>query len=279
MPYSAEITRRNPTCIVFLLDRSASMAGVLVGDQIVRQADFIGEVVNQTLQKLVIRCSKTEEVTNDYYVSAIGYGDGAQPVFDGWLSGRSVVPISEVAERPAGMEMCIRGIPDGAGGLVERRVCSPVWIRLRPGGGRSVCEAFRLVRDTLEGWLCVHRTGFPPIVLHISGGESSDGDPTRFGKSITTLSTDDGPVLLFNCYLSFHHHELTIEYPANNSSLRDEFARRLLDISSRLPDRFCEAAMRTGLNVAKGARGFVFNADSASVLRFLDIGTHPANSS
>jgi len=275
LSYSAEITRRNPACIVFLLDRSESMAGVLVDDQIVRKADFIGELVNETLQQLVIRCSKTEEVTNDYYVSAIGYGDSAEPVFDGWLSGRSVVPISEVAEHPAGVEMCIRGIPDGAGGLVERRVCSPAWIRLRPRGGRSMCEAFRLVRDTLEGWLSAHRTGFPPIVLHISGGESSDGDPTRFGKNITTLSTDDGPVLFFNCYLSFHRNDPTIEYPADDSNLPDEFARMLLNISSRLPNRFCEAAMRTGLNMAKGARGFVFNAYSAEVLRFLNIGAHP----
>ena len=44
-------------------------------------------------------------------------------------------------------------------------------------------------------------------------------------------------------------------------------------MSSLLPPRLLEAAHSDGFGNAKGTRGFVFNADLVSVIRFLDIGT------
>ena len=73
MAYGAEISRGNPTCFIFLLDQSASMADPFGGEP-VRKADFVADAVNRTLHDLVIRCTKTEEVRNYYDIAVIGYG-------------------------------------------------------------------------------------------------------------------------------------------------------------------------------------------------------------
>ena len=57
------------------------------------------------------------------------------------------------------------------------------------------------------------------------------------------------------------------------AGLPDELARRLFRMSSCLPPPMREPARQAGVAVTAGTRGFVFNADLASVVRFLDIGT------
>ena len=54
---------------------------------------------------------------------------------------------------------------------------------------------------------------------------------------------------------------------------RDEFARRLFRMSSTLPPSMQVQAREASFDVNDRTRGFVFNADLASVVRFLDIGT------
>jgi hypothetical protein len=47
-------------------------------------------------------------------------------------------------------------------------------------------------------------------------------------------------------------------------------------MSSVLPPKLREAAKAEGFNINDNSRGFVFNADLVSVIRFLDIGTRAA---
>src|SRR5215217_8767185 len=96
--YSAQITRANPTCIILLIDQSGSMGDSFSGYSVRKKADFVSEVVNHTLHDLVIRCTKTEEVRNYYYVSVIGYGRNVGTCFSGELGARYLVPVSEVAD-------------------------------------------------------------------------------------------------------------------------------------------------------------------------------------
>lgn len=58
-----------------------------------RKADFVADVVNRTLHDLAIRCTKTEEVRNYYYISIIGYGSSVGPAFSGNLAGKALVPV------------------------------------------------------------------------------------------------------------------------------------------------------------------------------------------
>jgi hypothetical protein len=140
-----------------------------------------------------------------------------------------------------------------------------------------MCQAFASVRDLLDQWLSEHKNGFPPTVLHLTDGESTDGDPGQVGNEILSRRTSDGEVLLFNCHVSARH-SVKIEYPSDESQLPDDFAKGLFNISSRLPEPFRRSAKEIGISTGgEGARGFVFNGDPVSVAQFFDIGTRPAN--
>jgi len=252
------------------------MADGFGGSEGLRKCDFVADVVNKTLHDLVIRCTKAEEIRNYYYVSIIGYGGSSQSAFSGVLAGKSLVPVGEVADNPARLDTRSKKVPDGAGGLVEQQVRFPIWIDAAASGGTPMCSALSQAKGILDQWLSEHRNGFPPTVLHLTDGESTDGDPSAIGQELLSSGTSDGAILLFNCHVS-SQRSAKVEYPATDTGLPDDFAKSLFGISSGLPESFRRAAEQTGVKVAEGGRGFVFNGDPTSVVQFFEIGTRPAN--
>jgi hypothetical protein len=137
-------------------------------------------------------------------------------------------------------------------------------------------EALSHGHTALTEWVANHPQAFPPVVFNITDGEATDGDPSTAAERMRNLSTDDGAALLFNVHLS-EHRAPSVEFPATDDTLPDSFARRLFGMSSALPPHLQAAARQEGYEAAEGSRGFVFNADAAAVIQFLDIGTRPAN--
>jgi hypothetical protein len=246
------------------------------GEHLQSKAEFVADVVNRTLHDLVIRSTRTEEVRDYYYVSVVGYGRSVTPALCGSLAGKALVPISAVAEKPARLENRTKKVPTGDGGFVEQQVRFPIWVDPVFGGWTQMCAGLKLVRNLIDEWLNERREGFPPVVLHLTDGASTDGDPTSVATDIVSRSTSDGHVLLFNCHVSARH-SVKIEYPENETLLPDGRARTLFKISSLLPDVFIRAGAQIGLQISSGARGFVFNGDPVSVAQFFEIGTRPAN--
>jgi hypothetical protein len=277
MPYSAEISRANPSCFLFLIDQSGSMADPFgAGESGRRKADGVADAINRLLQNLVIRCAKEEGVRDYYHVGVIGYGAHVGPAFSGPLAGRELVPISEVGNIPARIEERTRRVDDGAGGLVEQRVRFPIWFDPVASGGTPMCQALGLAQRILQGWLSQHPACFPPIVINITDGEATDGDPSGPADAIRRLSSNDGEVLLFNVHLS-SQRAAPIEFPDSEAGLPDQFARLLFRMSSPLPAYMRSIAQQEGYRVSEGTRGFVFNADMVAVIRFLEIGTRPSD--
>ena len=202
MPYSAEISRTNPTCFVFLIDHSGSMGEQVPTQSNRRKAEALSDAINRLLQNLVIRCAKEEGVRDYFYVSVIGYGARVGPAFSGSLAGREIVPISEVGNMPARVEQRTKKVDDGAGGLVDQSIRLPIWFDPVADGGTPMCQALAQAQDVLNKWLSQHPTCFPPVVIQITDGESTDGDPSSAMKSLTSLSSQDGGVLLFNIHMS-----------------------------------------------------------------------------
>jgi hypothetical protein len=280
MPYSAEISRGNPACFVFVLDQSGSMEDAFGGaPSTLRKADFLADVTNRTLHDLVIRCTKSDAIRDYLSVSIIGYGMNGGTVgsaFVGELAGRDAALISEIGECPARLEDRAKKVSDGAGGIVDQMVRFPIWIDARAEGGTPMCAALAHARAIVERWLNVHPNGYPPVVLHITDGESTDGDPTSEGQALMQLQSSDGHVLLFNCHCSSERSG-AVEYPSDAAHLPNNFAHTLFSMSSVVPPDIRQAARNLGMSLADGARGFVFNADAASLVEFFDIGTRPAN--
>ena len=276
MPYTAEISRTNPSCFFFLVDQSASMIDPIgdarASDARASKADVVADALNRLLTELAIRCAKEEGVRDYFYVSVIGYGQSVESAFRGELQGRDLVPISEVADHPLRVDQRVRKTPDGAGGVIEVKTDFPVWVEALANGATPMCGALTRAAGLISAWIGEHPRGFPPIVLNLTDGEANDGDPIASAGQLAQRRTDDGPVLLFNLHIS-DKGGAPITFPAESSGLPDVYARSLFDMSSELPPHMREYAASNRYDVREGSRGFVYNSNIVSLVQFLDIGT------
>lgn len=278
MAYLAEISRSNPSCFVFLIDQSGSMQdpfGSITGTK--TKAMGVADAVNRLLQNLVIKCTKSEGIRDYYNVAVVGYGGkGVKPAFGGSLENKTLIPISEIGNNPYRLEERRKKTEDSSGAVVEQTIKFPVWFEPVAYGGTPMNSALQQATSIVVKWLAEHPHCFPPIVINISDGESTDGDPFQSAYDLMTLSSTDGDVLLFNVHISSSNHQ-PIEYPDNEAVLPDQHARLLFTMSSPLPDYMRKMVGNEGIDISYNTRGFVFNADLVSVIRFLDIGTRPSN--
>jgi hypothetical protein len=276
MAYSVEISRANPTCFVLLLDQSTSMTDpITAGEAPKRKADAVADALNRLLFELSLKCAKEEGVRDYFHVAVIGYGARVGSAFGGALAGRDLVPLSQVADNPLRVEERAKKVPDGAGGLVETTARFPVWVDPVANGGTPMSQALREAVALVERWVSDRPGCFPPIVINLTDGESTDGDPSEPASRLRALATADGPVLVFNLHVT-GGHATPVVFPSaevGETGLSDEFARLLFGMSSPLPPHMLAYATSQGVAVSEGSRGFVFNADITSVVQFLDIGT------
>jgi len=276
MPYTAEISRANPTCFVFLIDQSSSMLEPFAGRDDKQKADGVADAINRLLQNLAIKAAKSEGIRDYFYVGVIGYGGRVGSGLGGPLAGQQLVPISAIADNPIRVEQRTRKVDDGAGGLVEQSFKFPVWFEATATGRTPMCQALGLAQQWIGGFIRRFPACYPPLVLNITDGMATDGDPLPPAKALMELATSDGTVLVFNAHVSAKPAR-PVEFPAGEDGLPDNFSRLLFRMSSPLPPKVLEAARADGFPVGLGARGFVFNADLVSVVRFLDIGTRVAH--
>jgi hypothetical protein len=274
--YSAEISRANPTCFVFVLDQSASMLDTIGGVSGQRKCDVVADALNRLLSELAVKCAKEEGVRDYFHVAVIGYGATVGPALSGQLAGRELVPLSEVAAAPARLEPRTKKVPDGAGGLIDQEIRFPIWVDPVGGNGTPMSSALTRVHGILSNWLVAHPDCFPPVVLNLTDGQSTDGDPSPAADSVRNLASTDGSVLLFNLHVS-DAATSPIIFPNSELSLPNDYARGLFRSSSMLPAGMQSYAQQQGLPVHEGSRGFVFNADMSSVVQFLDIGTRASD--
>jgi len=276
VPYSAEISRRNPAYFVFLVDQSGSMSDPQGGNPGRTKAQSVADAINRIIQNLVIACSKNEGVLDYFCVSVIGYGATVESAFLGGLAGRPIAKTSELENHTARLETRTQRVPDGAGGLVDVSIKMPVWFDAISSGGTPMCQALTMAYDLVNEWLQRNPSGFPPIVMNLTDGEASDGDPRDAATRLTSLSSTDGNVLCFNMHLSTQAGQAAL-FPNSDTNLVDAYARMLFSMSSPLPESMVQRAKSMEISIVNGSRGFVYNADIVSVIQFLEIGTTPGN--
>jgi hypothetical protein len=276
MSYTAEISRVHPSCFVFLIDQSGSMQEGWGGEPGKSKADALSTIINRLLQNLVLKCAKSEGVRDYYDVGVIGYGAVVGPAFSGPLAGKELAPIGEIANQPARVEERAKKVDDGAGGLVDQNIKFPVWFDAVSNGGTPMCQAMGRAQSILSRWVNEQPTSFPPIVINITDGHATDGDPAQAAAALRSLKTEDGELLLFNIHVSSTPAQ-PIQFPSDESGLPDDYAKGLFKMSSTLPDYMKSIAAEEGIPVGDSPRGFVFNGDMVSVIRFLDIGTRPTS--
>jgi len=278
MSYSAEISRENPSCFLFIIDQSGSMIDNFSNPPKPKSVG-VADAINKLLSNLVIKCAKSEGVRNYYYVGVIGYGRNTGPAFSGSLSGKELVSIEEIANNPARIEERIKKIDDGAGGLIEQKIKFPIWFDQIADGGTPMTEAFQLANNVMNEWVKTHPKSFPPIVIHFTDGESTDGDPSNEMKKLTNISTNDGNTLLFNIHLSSNSSNKAIEFPNNLEMLQDRYSQMLFESASYLTPFMVEIAKNEfGYTVDSNSKAFMLNVTEVrGIIEALEIGTRPSN--
>jgi len=283
-PYSQEISRARPACFLFVLDQSGSMEEPLGGtDPPQRKCDALIEATNGWLNNMIIKASGSEGVKDWMHVGVVGYRTDEQnnPIigsaFQGALTEEPLIPISKIHQSPLRvMDKMQKMFDQETGETMEFPVQVPVWVDPVHQGGTPMCHALLYSYQILEQWIGSHAGSFPPILVHITDGESWDGDPIPYSDSIReNLATENGSVLLFNCHLSMTPAD-KILFPSNGELLPDDLARVLFKMSSILPGPIFDRAVMEGFSLEPNARGFVFNADLIGLLQFLDMGTRIA---
>ena len=135
-----------------------------------------------------------------------------------------------------------------------------------------MCEALRAGCQVILDFVSQYPDCFPPIVINITDGAATDGDPRPEAAAVQDVTSSDGNALLLNIHVS-PEGATPILYPTDESGFPDNYARLLFRMSSELPVEMLEQAQVAGFSGSDGARGMAFNADLASVIMFLDIGT------
>lgn len=271
MSYEAQISRNNPTAFLFVVDQSGSMLDrMAIGKS---KAEFVSDALNRTLMNLIGRCTKSEGVRDYFEVGVIGYGGrGVDNGFSGALGARVLNPVSAIEQSPTRVEDRKKKMDDGAGGIVETSVKFPVWFEPRADGGTPMRAALTKAAEEIVVWCDAHPESYPPTILHVTDGESGDGDPEEIAANLGQLRTKDGSVVVMNIHVSALGSD-TIKFPSSESGLPDSYARMLFRMSSVLPPHIAAFAKDKGYAVSPESRGYMFNAEAGEIVDFFDIGT------
>lgn len=280
--YDRNVERARPGCIVFLVDQSFSMTDPFAASPR-SKSDAVATAINRFLSELIIKCEKGEEKPRHFFdVAAVGYttDQTGKPIVNsllqhGALAGRDLVSIVDIYDNT--LEVETRQKDDGQGGLVSTKF--PIWYK-QPDPktmlGTPMCTAFDFCRAVVEPWCSSHPDSFPPVVINLTDGESTDGDPEASANALRALATSDGNLLLFNCHLSSSAAEGVL-FPTSEEQLPDDFGRQLFRMSSELPDKLRHTAESSSISAPPGCRGMAFNADSVRMLFLINAGTAVAN--
>jgi hypothetical protein len=271
MSYEAQINRGNPTAFLFVVDQSGSMSDKMSSGK--SKAEFVADALNRTLMNLVTRCTRAEGVRDYFDVGVLGYGgNGVGNGFFNALGSSVLNPISAIEQNPLRVEDRKKKMDDGAGGILETSVKFPVWFEPNASGGTPMREALTRAAEELVVWCDAHPESYPPTILHVTDGESTDGDPKDITDHLKQIRTNDGEVLILNIHVSTLGID-AIRFPASPFGLPDEYAKLLFSMSSQLPEHLIRFAQEKGHTVGIESRGFMFNAEAPEIVDFFDIGT------
>lgn len=277
--YSAEISRLNPTCFLFLVDHSTSMQNPIMGVAgNPRKSEFVADALNKVIQSLVVSASKDMEIRRYYQVGVIGYGFEVKSALGGELAENDLAWIDDIYEHPLRIEDRIKKESDGVGGFIEVTTKFPVWVDPMSRGQTPMCSALNKAYEILNTWVEEHPQSYPPTLINLTDGEANDGDARVPAEMIKSLSTEDGNCTILTVHSSSNELSRQIVFPMDIKELPDHFSKVMFEVSSPLTPKMRSTSEELlGSSVEEGARGLVYNADIAGIVQALEIGTRPAN--
>lgn len=251
MPYERKVERAHPALIVMILDDSGSMSTSLPGTTDTRYQwveRYSGIILKELLARSMEMAGGTPTVKPRYYLDVIKYGSSVETWQNG-AGGDEELDIGEAAKKFT---------DNGSLGLGGKL------------GGTDTAAAFQFAQARIEKALQKERfkDSFPPIVFHLTDGEShTDAGPAA--QQLMSLASGDGNVLVVNGYIGTStqlNYKDPNDFPGylteqEVGSSKDNL--RLFRMSSVIPDTMRENLVNDG----------IFPAIRENVRLFFDVRT------
>lgn len=269
-------TAHAPGCILILVDQSGSMAESFTDSEGkgISKARGVAASVNRLIEQLVLLNTKGTSVLDRCHLGVLGYGRKTSLRLPGWPE---ILPLSRIAASPLRHEVSTTEAYDGIGGFVPVETKCPVWVEPVAYGGTPLCAALREAKSMLDGWVQRYPDGCQPIVLNLTDGLPSDGDPAEAFTDLSAVQTRHGRTIVFNLLLGepgvAPSSWFLVEDVPENDPLRS-----LVEGSSVLPECMRRRAESLyGRALPADARAVILNGNSQDVVRLLDIGSVAAH--
>lgn len=263
--YSKRVSRECPTAFVLLLDQSGSMSEIWQNG--LSKAEQVATIVNSALKNLVLSATRGGEVYDYVDIAVIGYGgagiDGVRSMLPSTSLSAPFLRLSEIAKQP---RVSVVQNPDGS----SRR--ETTWFDPVAGGGTPMNAAFDVAVKAVNDWVKRRDDSFPPIIINITDGESTDADPSPSARDLTGLSTSQGNALLFTAYLGAGGGK-QILYPDQPPTGLSSWATTMFNVSSVVPEVLRSNAESMNVKISPRGRGFLFNASLDEVSGLVNFGT------
>jgi hypothetical protein len=274
----------HPGCFIILIDQSGSMLDSFGQGQMgagLRKCDQVATVVNRVLAELVARSTKNNAVNDRVHLAVLGYRNNA--VYDAIPTISGLVSIQQLAANPVRVEQRMRKEYDSeTGQMIDIPTPFQVWIDPVGDGGTPMTAALNRAYELAWQWAQQYQHCYPPLILNITDGMATDGDPRPAAANLCSITTQDGAAMLFNCHIT-DTSQPEVRYPADSTELaivahQNEYALPLFEASSLIPDTMRTNALNNlGMNLAPYARGFIFNGDMDAVIQMLTFVTVASN--
>jgi hypothetical protein len=280
--YDAEINRNNPTAIVIMIDQSGSMgfSSQKYKGEMKHYSEIVAEMVNDLLNELIGRCTKSEGVRDYFDICVLGYGgksnDSVEILWEDGLKGEKWVSVSKLKANALYETRTVSKSIRGKVKIVKEDV--PYWFSPVANYGTPMGGAFQSVHRLISEWIKNgHENSYPPVVINITDGMQTDVDNEQLineAKKVQALNTKDGNTLVLNCHISGEGKQVL--FPLKNDELADDhYSNQLFEMSSIMPSgyNYDISNLRADADVFQGYRGMAFNANMDTLFNFIDIGT------
>ena len=277
--YTKPWGRLHPGCLILLLDQSGSMDEKFGGLQIgagKRKADAVATMLNALLYEFIKANTVGLEVRSRADIAVLGYeGSTVRSALAGPLGAKEFVTLPDLLANPLRIETRMsKEVEEGR--VLEVPVQFPIWVAPQVGSVTPMCAALERARALAEQWTARHADSYPPVIINITDGASTDGDPSAAAVALCQVRTGDGAALLFNCHIT-NVVAVGVEFPSSASAVPaggEELGRALFGLSSIIPDAARQAiATATGQVLDAGARGFIYNGDGGSIRQMFTFAT------
>ena len=250
---------------------------IRLGRMNITRAEAVTLMANALITELIDRCQRTDALRNYYDIAVIGYANDEVESLLGKQGFISIEQLKQMAPERSTISI-EEELPDGSSAMVTHSITE--WIRPKAEGKTPMYEALLRVRDLVGKWCTEpeNRESFPPIVINITDGESSDCDDRELCdicSQIRRQATADGNTLLLNIHISANSTIPSMVFPmAEELVAADRYARTLAECSSIMPEAFNESIQQIkGAGATPPFIGMGYNASIIELLSIINIGS------